>query len=289
LFAPGEEEAILETLHEEYGDDLTAEQIEQAVAENVESKRAPEPRPEWQPTKPDLGEGVSHPARYNTELIDNFRHLLWAFLVEGGLNDDIRVLDPFAGTGRIHELMYDDDEGNPSPFVTTGIEIEPEWAALHPNTLIGNALDLPFNRGAFNAIVTSPTYGNRLADSHNATDPERRRSYTHDLGRSLTSNNSGTLHWRNGGTGSEVYRAFHEKAWNEADRVLCPGGLFILNCCDHIRDGRVQPVTAWHCWMLGRLRLDYLTSSSVPTRKLRQGVNGELREQEQVHVFRKPA
>ncbi len=282
LFAPGEADAMLDTLHDEYGDDLTPEDIERAVEENVESKQVPEPRPEWQPTKPDLGDGVSHPARYSPELVDLFRTILTAY---GAPNR--QVLDPFAGTGRIHELQADG-------WHTVGIELEPEWADLHPDTQVGDALDLPFDPESFGAIITSPTYGNRLADSHNASDPERRRSYTHDLGRDLGESNTGTLHWRTSPPGRAAlasldYRAMHEKAWDEAVLVLQAGGLFILNCCDHVRDGIVQPVTAWHCWALGRLGLDYVESRSVPTRKLRQGANGDLREQEQVHVFRKPS
>jgi hypothetical protein len=280
LFAPGERDAILDVLHEEYGDDLDPEVIEQAVEDNVESKD-PTPRPEWQPTKPDLGDGVSHPARYSSELIDLFRQLL----AEYGLPGD-NILDPFAGTGRIHDLQADGWE-------TVGIELEPEWANLHPDTRIGDACALPFDSETFGAIVTSPTYGNRLADSHNASDPERRRSYTHDLGRPLSEENSGDLHWRTtppgaGAMGSYDYRNFHAIAWAEAIRVLSPGGLFVLNCCDHVRDGMVQPVTAWHCWALGCLGLEYVESRSVETRKLRQGANGNLREQEQIHVFRKP-
>jgi hypothetical protein len=230
--------------------------------------------------KPDLGGGISHPARYSLELVDLFRQLLTAYSHLG-----VKVLDPFAGPGGIHDLHPE--------FDTVGIEREPEWANLHPRNRIGNALDLPFDVDSFDAIATSPTYGNRFADSHNASDPERRRSYTHDLGHDLSPENSGVLHWRTSPAGKEAigsadYRAFHERAWDEAVLVLRPGGLFILNICDHVRDGLIQPVAAWHTWCLGRLNLDYVESRSVPTRKLRQGTNGELREQEQVHVFRKP-
>lgn len=277
-YNPGEQDAILDTLHDEHGDDLTADHIEQAVDENIESKQVPEPRPEWQPTKPDIGAGAtSHPARYSPELIPLFADLLATYSHPGA-----RVLDPFAGTGRIHKLVEDG-------YDTIGIEIEKEWADLHERTQLGSALDLPFDLATFDAIITSPTYGNRLADSHNATDPERRRSYTHDLGRDLHEDNSGALHWRNGASGSEAYRTFHEKAWDEAVLVLKPGGLFVLNMCDHVRDGFVQPVTAWHCWILGRLGLDYVESRTVPTRKLRQGANSNLREQEYLYVFRKPS
>lgn len=287
LFAPGEPDAILDTLHEEHGDDLTPDDIERAVKENIESKRVPDrqperksAKPEWKPTKPDLGGGISHPARYSQALLDEFRSILKHYDIPEGA-----ILDPFAGTGRIHELQ---DDG----WDTVGVEIEKEYAGMHPNTVLGSALNLPFDPETFAAIVTSPTYGNRLADSHNASDPERRRSYTHDLGRELHAENSGTLHWRTptgrGAAGSEAYRTFHEKAWREAVLVLRPGGLFVLNCCDHIREGLTQPVTAWHCWMLGRLGLDYVESRSVATQKLRQGDNASLRHQEQIHVFRKP-
>ncbi len=282
LFAEGEPEAILATLHEQYGDDLTPDQIEQAVDENAESKRLPERHREpYEIQKPDLGGGVSHPARYSPEVLNLFADLLASYSPLGA-----RVLDPFAGTGRIHEFA---DLG----YDTVGVELEKEWADLHERTQQGDALDLPFDADTFDAIVTSPTYGNRLADSHNAVDPERRRSYTHDLGRDLSTGSSGALHWRTSkpghdAAGSSTYREFHMRAWDEAVLVLRPGGLFVLNCCDHVRDGLVQPVTAWHCWALGALGLDYVESRSVPTRKLRQGANGELREQEQVHVFRKP-
>lgn len=280
LFAEGEPEAILDHLEDVHGDELTADHITDALEENLESKQVPEPRAEWTPTKPDLGDGISHPARYSRPLLEEFRSILNEYGAPGG-----NILDPFAGTGLIHELAADGWE-------TIGVEIEKEYADMHPNTVHASALDLPFDPWTFGAIVTSPTYGNRLADSHNATDPERRRSYTHDLGHELDPNNSGTYHWRTppgrGAEPSEAYRTFHLTAWGEAVNVLRPGGLFVLNCCDHIRDGLTQPVTAWHCWALGRLGLEYVESRSVATQKLRQGDNASLRHQEQVHVFRRP-
>src|SRR5690606_16073322 len=130
------------------------------------------------------GGGISHPARYSRALLDEFRSIL----EHHGMPGD-NILDPFAGTGRIHELQ---DDG----WETVGVEIEKEYADMHLDTVHGSALDLPFDPETFAAIVTSPTYGNRLADSHNASDPERRRSYTHDLGHDLDPDNSGTLHWR---------------------------------------------------------------------------------------------
>jgi tRNA G10 N-methylase Trm11 len=95
--------------------------------------------------------------------------------------------------------------------------------------VVGDALALPFPDATFDAVVTSPTYGNRMADHHHARDGSLRYSYTHTLGRSLHPNNSGTLHW-----GAE-YQRFHSLAWREVWRVVRPGGRFVLNIKDHVR------------------------------------------------------
>ena len=116
-------------------------------------------------------------------------------------------------------------------FRSVGVELEPEWVAMHSRTIVGDALDLPFHDDTFDVVATSPCYGNRLADHHNAQDGGRRHSYTHDLGRILHSHNAGTLHW------GDAYRIFHVAAWAEAVRVLVPSGLFVLNISDHLRKG----------------------------------------------------
>lgn len=222
----------------------------------------------WTPNKPDLGNGISHPARYSPELLPIFAELL------DGHSD---VLDPFAGTGRIHELR------DLIEIETVGLELEPEWADLSPYTIEGDATDLPWTDDEFEAICTSPTYGNRLADSHNAADPERRRSYTHDLGRPLSEGSSGAMHW------GDEYRDLHYKAWSEAVRVLRPGGRFVLNIKDHIRGGAQMPVSHWHVATLVSLGLHFRPelSRGVQTGHLRQGANPERAGQELVLVFDK--
>jgi hypothetical protein len=47
-----------------------------------------------------------------------------------------------AGTGVIHEL----------PNETIGVEIEPEWASMHPDTIVGDATRLPFPAESFDAV-----------------------------------------------------------------------------------------------------------------------------------------
>ena len=104
-------------------------------------------------------------------------------------------------------------------------------------------------------VVTSPTYGNRLADHHNAKDGSRRISYTHTLGRTLTPGNSGAMHW------GKDYRLLHRLSWEEVARVLSIGGLFVLNVSNHIRKGEEVPVVQWH------------RDIEVPTARLRYGAN----------------
>lgn len=254
--------AIMWELDNAFGDELNEEHIERAIEENLESKRTPRPI-----SKPDLGGGISHPARFSDGLMPIFAQFL-----EPGWH----ILDPFAGVGGIHDLREFID------VKTVGVEIEPEWVEKHPDNQLGTALDLTFDDECFDAIVTSPTYGNRLADHHEASDPEKRRTYRHDLGRALHDDNSGSLQW------GPKYRDFHLKAWEEVLRVLRPGGRFVLNIKDHIRDGRRQHVSDWHLGTLRDLGCVLIDCDRLAPPHLRFGANAESRvEAELVLVFSK--
>jgi SAM-dependent methyltransferase len=166
---------------------------------------------------------VKHPAKYTEVLLPVFEQILSKYECE-------EVLDCFAGTGKIHKL----------PFTTTGLELEEEWASQSENTIIGDATKMPFEDNYFCAVCTSPTYGNRMADSHNAKDGSSRNTYTHKIGRRLADNNTGKMQW------GKMYREMHEKAWNECFRVLKSGGVLILNFKNHIRKGAEVDVFGWH-------------------------------------------
>lgn len=215
-----------------------------------------------------------HPAQFSREILSlvERQHLL----PDVGI-----VLDPMAGVGNIHKLATKTRK-------TVGIEIEPEWAAAHPDTMVGNCLRLPFGNAAFDAVMTSPCYGNRLADHHRAQDGSVRRSYTHDL-QHTTGDSERQLHPENSGTlraTKAEYWAFHARAWSEVARVLRPGGRFILNVSDHIARGQVVPVVERHADLVLLAGFTLVKEFRVTTRRMRYGANAEARvPTESVLVF----
>ena len=195
---------------------------------------------------------MKHPAKYTDVLLPIFENMI----PEGSI-----VLDPFAGTGKIHLL----------PFETIGLEIEPEWASMHPKTICGDATKMPFLDDSFDVICTSPTYGNRMADSHYAKDGSKRNTYTHTIGRKLHENNSGQMQW------GEKYKELHIKAYTECRRVLKENGLFILNIKNHIRKGEEVDVHQWHIDTLHALGFSLIETIKVPVFGNGFGANSEKR------------
>jgi DNA modification methylase len=201
---------------------------------------------------------VGHPAKYTDNLLPVFANML---------NGHKTVLDPFGGTGKIYSLL----KCKPDLKITC-IEIEPEWAILDPRMTLGNALNLPCPEDYFDAIVTSPTYGNRMADKLGKGKWALTRiSYAASLGRELNEDNSGSLQW-----GTE-YRKFHIDAWKEARRVLRNKGTFILNIKNHIRKGQEQLVTEWHCETLRLMGFEMMEHVKVETPSMKKGENREAR------------
>lgn len=226
-----------------------------------------------------------HPAKFSPNVITVMRQILTFNQVKGN------VLDPFGGVGGIHQLAAPD-------LVTWCVELEPEWAAqscqlgftwcgdffnFEPPVIFMGATGreiITESPAQFDVICTSPTYGNRMADHHNARDDSTRITYKHKLGRDLTPGNSGVMPYGN------EYKAFHIRAYNRFRRLLVPGGLVILNVSDFIRDGKVVQASKWHHCRMLQFGYRHLRTYQVPTQRMGMGANRELRvEAEQVHVY----
>ena len=233
---------------------------------------------------------VVHNAKFSRTILDTMNEILAEELARFDDDVDVYVLDPMAGVGGIMEIA----DNHPQTIVTM-IEIEEEWAdvarlkAIPPDRVIHT----DFLKWAesqepmeWDVVITSPTYGNRMADSHTPgpDDHSTRNTYRHVLGRPLTKGSSAGMQW------GEEYRDFHTVAWSAVYDLLAPTGIFVLNVKDHIRGGVKQPVCMWHknlCIARGfQLHCYY----EVPVKGNRQGQNGQVRvDNEMVYVFRKPA
>lgn len=213
---------------------------------------------------------TAHPAKFSDPILDRISTLIDAMDLAGRP----LVLDPFAGTGKVHYL----------PDVESwGVEIEPEWAHMHPRTIVANALQLPFADATFDGAITSPVYGNRASDCHDARDGSVRHTYTHTLGRRLHPDNSGTLQW------GQRYKYFHAAAWTELLRAVKPEGFLILNVSNHIRNRTEQLVTEWHLQWFANHGCAVTAMEHVVTSRLREGANYQARVPwETVIVFRTP-
>lgn len=200
---------------------------------------------------------TKHPAKYTDALLPVFASMLAG---------NEHLLDPFGGTGKIYSLL----RWHPN-LIIDAVEIEKEWAELDSRITLGDALNLQWDDDTFDAVVTSPCYGNRMADSYHAKDASKRHTYRTALGRELSEGSAGMLQW------GRRYRHFHIQAWKESRRVLRGKGKFILNIKDHVRAGVVQKVTAWHIETLRLMGFEVVDHKKVPVPSMRHGQNANKR------------
>jgi hypothetical protein len=192
----------------------------------------------------------------------------------------LRILDPFAGIGKIHELQQFGHR-------TVGLEIEEEWAMQHPSTICTDLFRYR-PRKKFDALITSPCYGNRMADHHNARDGSHRRTYKHYLGRDVSENSAGAMAW------GEQYRDFHRAFIFRSMQWVNPGGLYVINMKNHRKtvDGEVVEMKVSEWWLTAMTMLEGMYLHSVvpiATPGYRFGSNSESRaEHEFLLVCRTP-
>ena len=210
---------------------------------------------------------AAHPAQYSEELLLPMIELLSgpAYLLP-----ERAIYDPMAGRGdrlaRLGELLG---------LRVSGSELEPEWIA-HPFIAVRDCRDY---FGEHDIIVTSPAYGNRLADQYLGTPEERlkraadgkiprRRSYAILLGRKLSEGNGAGIQW-----GAE-YRDLHTRIMcHVVHNNLRPGGYFLLNIGSHFRGGKYQPVSEWFLELMLSTGLTLSESRYIETRGYRDGAN----------------
>lgn len=211
-----------------------------------------------------------HPAEFHKALFPALARGAWT--AREGI-----IADPFAGVGGIHRLR---EIPAFAKATTIGCELEPEWAAAHPDTVCMSMLD--WDPGVVDAVVTSPCYGNRMADQYlgEKTGPKSKRyGYALSLGRRVSDGSAAAMRW------GPQYQTFHARAWAHMCSKLATRGRFVLNIKDHQRDGRRQHVAAWHVTTLMGLGCELLWVEDVDTGSLRHGANHEHRYVEQVWVF----
>ena len=205
---------------------------------------------------------LKHPATYTESFIPIFAEIL------SGCGN---ILDPFAGVGKIAKIK---DYGFAGKVVCN--ELEPEWTSADKYNVdewhIGDAANMGWAKDkSFDAICTSPTYGNRMADHHDAKDGSKRITYTHRLGRKLNAENTGQMQW--GG----VYRDKHVAVYKECRRVLKPDGIFVLNVSNHIRKGVEVDVTQWHIDTLLGFGFVLKEKRRIETPRMKFGANADKR------------
>lgn len=204
---------------------------------------------------------VSHPAKYTDVLLPVMARML---------DCSETVLDPFGGTGKIFELY----KLNPNIRKIDAVEIEPEWAALDSRMTLGNALELPFEEDSFDAVCTSPSYGNKMAGKVSKDIDKgvwKRIKYADALHRDLSEENSANFVW------GKKYRQFHIKAWMETRRVIRNQGTFVLNIKNHISQGEEQFVTEWHIETLRLMQFEMVEWEKIPVPSMRRGAHGSRR------------
>lgn len=210
---------------------------------------------------------VKHPAKFSDPILREMERFLRR-------QDPGIVLDPMAGSNKLKAL---DLPG----FTLLCSELEWPWcryAGKYRSDLQADATRLPLRSSSVDYIVTSQTYGNRMADHHTVRSGHTYRTYTHAIREStgeadykLHDTNTGQMQW------GREYRVTHIKIWREVVRVLRPGGLLLMNISDHVRKGEIIPVSDWHCEILEGLDLQPLETLRVKTPRSKGLANDKLR------------
>jgi len=187
------------------------------------------------------------------------------------LEDQKRILDPFAGTGKIAMVK---DFGCKAEIVCN--EIEVGWKGSLQYDVdewhFGDAAAMTWaENDSFDTVCLFPTYGNRMADHYDIQDNSVRITYQSCLGKNLHTGNTGRLKY------GANYKAKHRVIYQECLRVLEIGGIVTLNISNHIRAGILVDVVSWHIDTLAEMGVRFFREEKFLTPRMGNGKNRELR------------
>lgn len=210
---------------------------------------------------------MKHPAVYSDRTLIEL-----AGILEG------KVLDPMAGTGKLGKIKAMGWCGE-----ITCNELEEEWIDLsYPIDFwtVGDAERMPlFKDNMFDTVATSPTNGNRLADTTTSTT---HISYRAGLGKPLSEGNTGGMLW------GSTYRFKHIAIYLEIRRVLKPDGLLVVSLSNHLRGGKECDVIGWTRGFLEQSGFVKTGERKVPLDSKEFGINrGRTINEETILIMRK--
>ena len=214
-----------------------------------------------------------HPAKFNDALIP---------VIAAAINGRARVLDPMAGTGKIATVK---DYGFCGQVFCNDIE---DWGAARVyNQLVDNwtfcdAAKLPYPDGFFDAIATSPTYGNGINQNRPAVPWYRVITYRAYFGKPLTEGNTGSVKW------GKTYRDMHLRIYAEMKRVLSRDGVLVVNMADFVKSAEIVKVSEWHAQALAQCGFEMVGHEEVACKKMRFGSNGHKRVGHEVVMTFRP-
>lgn len=213
-----------------------------------------------------------HPAKFSDVILEHVSTIL---------PDHIdTIVDPMAGVGKVVNLGPD--------YKYLLNELEPEWANQIDDmydVTVGDAKDMTIPSDINTAIVTSPPYGNRMADFFKSqTRPESMKGrYGGDLGRRLTEGSTASKKF------GDEYRVMMSEIYTALTDQMCSGQLFILNVSNFIRSYKEVNVVGFYLDLFTTMgfTLDALYPVVTP-RRGGTGANQDLRvDHEVIMLWRK--
>lgn len=216
-----------------------------------------------------MSEIPDHPAEWHDDALQVIARLLNRHAQHHTLPsryEQLHLLDPMAGKGKILDLGDGAWLHDPR-WRLHASELEPEWCAADHRIRRAEASDelARCARWPLTAIVYSPPFGNRMADTYlpPPTDTSVRHTYTVALGRPPTPGSAAALYW-----GGE-YRGAMWKIYRSTAEAAGDSTLVIVEIADHVEDGRLVNVTDWTRWALQQAGLRWIGDEIWRTRPVR--------------------